>query len=297
MKKHSGIKSDCVSGVKVARKALTPANVLRLSDVFKKREWKEYEETNFGSSLNFDSYCRYISSFSSPQQDLLVELTERFVLTDDRIRRQLMMKAMRGLTECADFSSRKKILSPLVQPGCEGGSSANAAFYLIKSMNDINKFRVTFADVLRGGIYFYKNTHLICLVDDYIGTGETAEACIRYVSKLLNINDTARNMAVVVLAGQEQGIKNIYSNTGVKVYSGMTLKRGISDMSKDPADELSIMNEIEDNIGAKDDYRLGYGQSEALIKLFRTPNNVFPVFWLCEKDSKIHEDAPFVRRG
>ncbi len=53
------------------------------------------------------------------------------------------------------------------------------------------------------------------------------------------------------------------------------------------------MEEIEDKMSVKRNYRLGYGQSEALVTMCRTPNNTFPVFWEEKGNMKL---APFPRR-
>ena len=56
---------------------------------------------------------------------------------------------------------------------------------------------------------------------------------------------------------------------------------------------LKLMEEIEDKMSVKRNYRLGYGQSEALVTMCRTPNNTFPVFWEEKGNMKL---APFPRR-
>ena len=52
------------------------------------------------------------------------------------------------------------------------------------------------------------------------------------------------------------------------------------------------MKNIEEAIQVSDDYKFGYKGSEALVKMIRTPNNTFPIYWLRNKKNKF---APFPR--
>ena len=56
---------------------------------------------------------------------------------------------------------------------------------------------------------------------------------------------------------------------------------------------LSLMESIEDWLNVADDYRFGFGRSEALVSMLRTPNNTFPVYWLDKKS--LDYKSPFPR--
>ena len=51
------------------------------------------------------------------------------------------------------------------------------------------------------------------------------------------------------------------------------------------------MQDLENKFQFKDYVKFGYGQSEGLISLIRTPNNTFPIFW----DGENNKNAPFER--
>ena len=51
------------------------------------------------------------------------------------------------------------------------------------------------------------------------------------------------------------------------------------------ANALSVMNDIEKEIGVTKTWNLGYRQSEALLAFdFKAPNNTFPIFWLTKQN-------------
>ena len=132
---------------------------------------------------------------------------------------------------------------------------------------------------------------ILVLVDDFIGTGNTAEKCL----KSMNLpKDIVERTKVLALVAQEEGVDYI-QKLGVELYVGETRRKGISDYYTDEEAEhrLKLMEEIEDKMSVKRNYRLGYGQSEALVTMCRTPNNTFPVFWEEKGNMKL---APFPRR-
>lgn len=53
-----------------------------------------------------------------------------------------------------------------------------------------------------------------------------------------------------------------------------------------------VMEMIENRIKVRGDFKFGYAGSEALIRMARTPNNTFPVYWL---KNKKNPHAPFPR--
>jgi hypothetical protein len=59
---------------------------------------------------------------------------------------------------------------------------------------------------------------------------------------------------------------------------------------------LKIVDRIEKRLRITEKFFRGYGQSEALVKMIRTPNNTFPLYW-CDKTKKGDKwPAPFPRK-
>jgi hypothetical protein len=120
------------------------------------------------------------------------------------------------------------------------------------------------------------NARLI-LVDDFIGSGKTASTCIdEYKAKGVKVEKIIVLALVTMLNG-----KKIVEQKGVKVVYDTEIKKGISEMYKEPqkSSYLSIIDTIETKYKVSDMYKRGLGKCEGLITLMRTPNNTFPIFW------------------
>ncbi len=137
---------------------------------------------------------------------------------------------------------------------------------------------------------------MIFLVDDFIGTGETAESAIIYLfsnRKDVNIN----KVKVFALYSLNEGLQKVKA-TGVEVFIKEILQKGISDFYDSPEKEqkIDLMLSIENIINGLSPYfNLGYQKSEALISIGRTPDNTFPVYWKGFKKNGEFFEAPFQR--
>jgi hypothetical protein len=171
--------------------------------------------------------------------------------------------------------------------------SAATVLYIIKGTSI--KTRVD----LRGVTYYCKdsiddyveynianNEHILILVDDFIGSGETALGAIDYVKEVIPemSND---NIVVLSIAALQKGINEL-TVRNIKVYTHIKLSRGISDyyVGEKKESALDIMHQIERGpIKVKRRFALGYKQSEGLISMERCPNNTFPIYWLRKNDA------------
>ena len=135
------------------------------------------------------------------------------------------------------------------------------------------------------------STKMVILVDDFIGTGETVLTYLNETDKIKNILNN--KIAFIFIAGMEAGIK-ILEDKHFSVFCTFIQKKGISDLSdiKKQRKYSLLMKRIEQQFAIDKKFEFGYGHSEALISLIRTPNNTFPVFW----DSKHNKNAPFERK-
>ena len=137
-----------------------------------------------------------------------------------------------------------------------------------------------------------KKKHPIVLLDDYVGTGESAITALDELFKVQNYDK--KFVFVLTLVSQEIGM-NAVKAQGYNFLTGQIRKRGISD-KYDQAEakvKIEIMLNLEEKIGVKERFRLGYGGSEGLVTMMRTPNNTFPAYWLEPKNKKW--EPPFLR--
>lgn len=245
----------------------------------------------------FNRFCqRVLDIGENNKRDLFLELSERYLwLTQDNYL-QALIDVLKKLVN--DIEKDTKIyVMPLISPDDIG--KAKSSMFLTYLFNDV---KIRYDDKL--GKYKFEPIYdikvvqnkmksdkaILVFVDDFIGTGHTAEKCFQSVNLLDNILN--RTM-VLALVAQEEGVKCIES-FGIKVYSGKVRKKGITDYYdvKEAKEKIILMEEIEEKMAIKKEYRFGYGASEALVTMCRTPNNTFPVFWEEKGNMKL---APFPR--
>jgi len=115
------------------------------------------------------------------------------------------------------------------------------------------------------------------MVDDFIGTGETA-------GKALNALHASGVPFEKIVVGCFVGMKTGYravAKTGAGTVFLKTIERGISDSTvvQDKEAALKTMEAIERRNKVAKDYRFGFQKSEALALMCFCPNNTFPIFW------------------
>lgn len=134
------------------------------------------------------------------------------------------------------------------------------------------------------------NEATLVLVDDFIGSGDTAYDALVYLQKTQPKLTNWKNVCFLCVASLKEGKKNIEEG-GFKVYASKVYPKGISEYYRGKALEESTkqMTNIESKIHVPEYLHFGYKQSEALVCMERCPNNTFPIYW------RGLDDAPFVR--
>lgn len=251
----------------------------RLETIFNDKQWSI--DRNSQISL-YDRYCNTLMKFTEEEQQLLLELTERFLKIDLNDYVGYFENLLNDIQN--DNPGSPLILVPCL-PEKEVGKtkSASVALYIMKSThyNHAVKCGIEPNDIKNVLPVINQNT-IIVLVDDFIGTGETALKAISYAQSILPQDFPLQNIKVMSIVTMESG-KAAIENIGVKVYSHYTNKKGITDYYT--GDKLlqatGLMNSIESKLKKlKPEFRFGYGLSEALVCMSRCPNNTFPVYWL-----------------
>lgn len=268
---------------------ISPDSYMALIDLFQNNGWNIQAE-DYGV---FERYVRTMGSLKSEQQrELFLELSKRFT----HIPQCEYMNYIPNLvsTVIKDYPN-KTLCFTCCLPKDDIGKvkSAASVLYLIRGTS--LKTRVD----LRGVTYFCKysindyteynianNEHILILVDDFIGSGETALCAIDYVKEVIPemSND---NIVVLSIAALQKGINELTARN-IKVYTHIKLSRGISDyyVGEKKESALDIMHQIERGpIKVKRRFALGYKQSEGLISMERCPNNTFPIYWLRKNDA------------
>ena len=281
------------------KQELSTQYLIRISQIFEKNNWLIESREDAQESL-FNRYCERILQINeNKKRDLLLELTERYLWVQeeqythyliDAVKKMLLMKP--------EINEKTKIyIMPLVSPDDEGKTkSSSMLVYLFNSVklrhdNVLSKYKFEIIDKKEKLSLKLKNKDaILVLADDYIGTGETAEKCLKHILKMeVEINQ----IAIVSLVAQKLGLDYL-SKYSVCVATSIVRQRGISDFYEGEMLEknIQLMREIEDKMSIREKYRFGYKESEALVTMCRTPNNTFPIFW---EESSNMKNAPFPR--
>ncbi|MBY6218775.1 phosphoribosyltransferase [Qipengyuania aquimaris] len=127
----------------------------------------------------------------------------------------------------------------------------------------------------------------VVIVDDFVGTGRSMTKTVDWFRNKSANDDLDLELRVCVVASCQVGLSAL-EGLGVDTFSVRQIPKSISDYfgGQDLNNALDAMNALEDKLQDQsekklDDYRLGYGASEAMYHRVggNTPNNVFPFFW------------------
>ena len=278
---------------------LSSQYIIKILQVFENNEW-EIESTEEDQDSLFNRFCeRLLAVGENKRRDLMIELTERYLWLQENDYSDHLIIALTNLLEMnSDINEKTKIyVMQLISPDDEGSTkSAAMLVYLFNSVrlrhhSSLSKYKFEIVDD-KSKVHSYLSTDnsILILADDYIGTGETAEKCI------LNLIDNGidlKQMSIVSLVTQQKGLEYL-SKYKLCVASSLIRDRGISDYYEGDVllSKLELMKQIEERMSVKEKYKFGYGSTESLVTMCRTPNNTFPLFW---EESGNMKYAPFPR--
>lgn len=235
----------------------------------------------------FERFYRTLLLLDGEEQDFLLKFSYVF----DRITGSDYFKHMKGiLKKLRQETDNKKLIFTTCTPREDVGlvKSSMAVLYQLKGTTikqyvDMTPYKVL--DINKLSEYPINKDSYIILVDDFLGTGRTAKAAIDFIHELVpTLTDNSRIM-IFCIAALEEGIKAL-AEIGVKTYCSIIRRKAITDEMEGADKEYATttMIGIEDKLnGLKDDFRFGYGKSEAMICMERCPNNTFPIYWLTKK--------------
>jgi hypothetical protein len=149
---------------------------------------------------------------------------------------------------------------------------------------------------LEHNLFVSNLTHLVgsaekgnlVLVDEFIGTGETAEKKVKWLRAELAKSGATPKIYFGVVAGMQAGLERLKPMVD-GVFAAHVLTRGISDFYPvgEAEQHLDAMLALERQLGPETrrgtlkKHSLGYKKSETVYSRSNgnTPNNVFPIFW------------------
>ena len=277
--------------------ALDVTTMERITEMFHSKGWgSEYAE---GSLIN--KFCSLMEVLSSNQRELLFELTGDFLWVRFYEYQKYIIKALDNMFPAINEQVERIYVYPLVESVENKSKSAKFIAYALND-HEINNHRVLrgketiICDKLASIPKRFKDRkEVLLVVDDFIGSGETAITGVGNILKEERI--VKEKVFLLTLVGQADGIKAV-EGAGIKVFCGEARCKGISDKYSLSAKEAKrqVMVDIEKIVKPKEDYRFGYKRTEALVSMIRTPNNTFPVYWLKFPYNKTKIIPPFERK-
>lgn len=267
---------------------VTAADLDELRRVFFSRGW-ETLIFHPAEGRVLDRVSRSLAVLNARQRRLYMSLLEKYLYISggDFIEELYRLsEAIRAQGNC--------ILVPLKSKKETGPKSGDSVCYGIKSvLPEGDDPRITLLDSPFSSKVPDTDGTLVIMVDDFVGSGDTFDEVYREFR-------AARPNARVVLAAlvvQERG-RHMVERHGVRVLTNHVRGRAISDrmIAGDVAENLSAYDDIERLLDIDHGVRRGYGNSEALVTLQRTPDNTLPIFWKNKQGPDLAWLAPFPRR-
>lgn len=281
----------------IKKDALSQDYVDKLYSIFERNEWIKNKDEE---SDVFDRFCKRLCQLETDEQrDLVIELTKNFLWVKSEMYEQYLYKAFEKLFSDKSWSLGDNeiiFICPLMGEDDLGkNKSSTYLAYLCQSFNfrRFDCFQEKQVRILHSPNLLKdercKDICKLILIDDFIGSGETAINALTYIESL-NLNKKIETY-ILALVAQSEGI-NVIENKGVKVFANEVRNKGISDNfpKSEVKTKIEEMKKISSSLGVKRQFKLGFMDSESLVAMIKTPNNTFPVYWY--KDY-----APFPRCG
>ena len=247
----------------------------KLFHLCQKREWLERESHALLALWNL---CDLLE-----QQDLICTLLEDYRLINSAELVQIGKQVARHIEETWMLHPRNTRVAAISDDSAADGSQMFLQSIKNKFQHDDWK-ETNFINSLNIVTYRVLHDENIVLVDDFIGTGNTAERKITWLINRLKIREVhGVKIYLVAIAGMDFARPRI-ADLGIDCYTPNWLKKGISDRfsGQDKSDAIYWMKNLEKKLKCKSRMSLGFMGSESLYALeaFNVPNNVFPIFWL-----------------
>lgn len=279
---------------KKKKRELSVQHFARLSAIFAEKQWPIEDE--FGDKA-FDNFCNLLTGLEANQCELMLTLTEKFLWVRESEYIKLFSHSFGSFMSSFSFGEKKNIVvCPLLPENDFGKSKSSIAlFYLIKSRLDSLKTKYSQYNIFlldRPSSFKceqLKNSTIVCLVDDFIGSGNTATEAANF---FLKQDYPLSQIAIISLVAMEEGL-DVLQKSGYNTYTSIVAEKGITGSGRDEPSETKTMQEIEFAINISPEFQFGYSHSEALVKMIRTPNNTFPIYWY--KKENVNAFAPFPR--
>lgn len=255
----------------------------RLKTLFESKHWDIDDSLEIST---FSRFCKTLESLTEPQQDMLLKISEKFLHIGQKDYLESLIEPLSCLRKATE-GEMLFFTCCLPQEDIGKCKSSMTVLYLLKGSTiktriGLDPYKTVECFKEETIKYLPKNEKFrIILVDDFIGSGETAVAAAEYIKRLAGDKIQNNQIMILSIVAMQRGVEAL-DGKGYRVFSKYICKRGISDSYDDPlkSEFATQMQEIENGIKKLEDkFRFGYQGSEALVCMERCPNNTFPIYW------------------
>lgn len=265
---------------------LSMTNYGLLENLFEEKGWELDPDRDI--SL-FSKFLKTLNLLDDKQQQFLIDLTKDFLwimgaeYTENLI---IVLQRLRNTIKNGKIFFIKCM--PLEDYGQDKSSG-----HVLYGLDDYGiRHHVDFGDYQKldymneaNEDMLLKGEAVLVMVDDFIGTGDTAIKTIEDIHKTyprLPDNSAIKLLSIVT---QEEGYNRL-TDMGVEVFYSKMVGKGIEGMQisdDEKYKKINLMEGIERRIkDLEKKYEFGYKKSEALVSMIRCPNNTFPIYWYLE---------------
>lgn len=268
-----------------------------LAKIFKRKNWFNIDDDDH----IFDTFCDLLNILEPEERALLIELTANYYWIPGGDYPKDIKEVIKGVPQNTFEGIKDILLFPIVKPTDDKKTkSGHGLTYDIKAMMPMSSnLRHILPKILEEFSEFdagpaSKTNQLLLLVDDFIGSGDTLDQCLREIESRTKIY--YERTLIICISCQLETYKSL-TDKGINIYAKYLIKKGITDFNAGTAidEKKKLMRTIEKSIPGSNSLSLGFMESEALITLKRTPDNTFPVFWMRTKRGGKYYNPPFLR--
>lgn len=240
--------------------------------------------------LLFDRIVECASALNEAERELFGNLVDAYLyISDDKYEIFALWAEIKRHTEdCA-----RVYVAPLKKRHEKRTKSGDRVNYTIATLfSEGDKYESVGTPF--SGLININDNDCIVLVDDFIGTGETVEECLEEFRR----DHPEARVIIATLVAQEWGLNRLAAS-GNTILTNHVRKKALSDAEILPGNSVEnalLYDGLEARIGISHEFRRGYGNSEALVTVIRTPDNTLPIFWKNQQGEEFRWPALFPRR-
>ncbi|WP_339885614.1 phosphoribosyltransferase-like protein [Polaribacter vadi] len=277
------------------KKQIEPAELIQIDQLFQDKNWEIEEDIDIRISLYQKFIDRY-ERIKKEDRELFIKLSKKFLRITEKEVYSIFRDSYNQIDEDYLKPAENIFILPLVEPYIKLKKTATEKISRpkiksgekIKLFIEINEYRElkfsekislpdNFAMIEKS---FKPKKDLLILVDDFIGSGRTANEILKSIFD--NKKFDPDNVIILSLVAQEIGINSIYETNKVFTFYKYLKKKAISDFYEGDKLKENIAKSIsmEETMNIPEQWSLGYEKSEALVSIMnKSPNNTFPIFW------------------